>query len=128
MAQETSKAIKPEAVTQATAEYRSSSDPLGRFLSMCVEDSPGERVQSSVLYQVFEAWCKSSGETAWKQKGFSLAMEERGYKRKHSDVTWFVDIKLIRYVHDFVDSDGQPVKIDQNGKKAAEKDVGDVEF
>jgi putative DNA primase/helicase len=120
--------IEPEAVTQATAEYRSSSDPLGRFLSMCVEDSPGERVQSSVLYQVFEAWCKSSGETAWKQKGFSLAMEERGYKRKHSDVTWFVDIKLIRYVHDFVDSDGQPVKIDQNGKKAAEKDVGDVEF
>ena len=87
--------IEPEAVTLATAEYRSASDPLGRFLSMCVEESAGDRVQSSVLYQVFEAWCKSSGETAWKQKGFSLAMEERGYKRKHSDVTWFVDIKLI---------------------------------
>jgi putative DNA primase/helicase len=106
-------------VTMATAEYRSASDPLGRFLAMCVvEASAGERVQSSVLYQVFEAWCKSSGETAWKQKGFSMAMEERGFKRLHSNVMWFLDIKLIRYVHDFVDADGHPVKIDQDGKKA----------
>jgi putative DNA primase/helicase len=55
-------------------------------------------------------------------------MEERGYKRKHSDVTWFVDVKLIRYAHDFVDSEGHPVKIDQNGKKAEAADAGDVEF
>jgi putative DNA primase/helicase len=120
--------IEPEDVTKATAEYRSSSDPLGRFLSTCVEEAVSERVQSSVLYQVFEAWCKSSGETAWKQKGFSLAMEERGYKRLHSNVTWFLDIKMIRYVHDFVDSEGHPVKIDQNGKKAEVKDAGDVPF
>jgi putative DNA primase/helicase len=120
--------IEPEDVTQATAEYRSSSDPLGRFLKTCVEECAGERVQSSSLYQVFEAWCKSSGETAWKQKGFSLAMEERGYKRKHSDVTWFLDIKLIRHVHDFVDSDGHPVKINEDGKKVEAKDAGDVEF
>ena len=47
---------------------------------------------------------------------------------KHSDVTWFLDIKLIRYAHDFVDGDGHPVKIDKDGKKAEVKDVGDVEF
>jgi putative DNA primase/helicase len=120
--------IEPEVVTMATAEYRSASDPLGRFLSMCVVESPGDRVQSSVLYAVFEAWCKSSGETAWKQKGFSLAMEERGYKRKHSDVTWFVDVKLIRYVHDFVDSAGDPIKIGADGKKTEVSNVGDVPF
>jgi putative DNA primase/helicase len=120
--------IEPEDVTKATAEYRSSSDPLGRFLTACVAESPGDRVQSSVLYSVFEAWCKSSGETAWKQKGFSLAMEERGYKRKHSDVTWFLDVKLIRSVNDFVDHEGHPIKITEDGKKAEAKDAGDVEF
>jgi putative DNA primase/helicase len=95
---------------------------------MCITESAGERVQSSVLYQVFEAWCKSSGETAWKQKGFSMAMEERGYKRLHSNVTWFLDIKLVRYVHDFVDADGNPVKIGAGGKKEEARDVGDIEF
>jgi putative DNA primase/helicase len=120
--------VEPEAVTLATAEYRSASDPLGRFLSTCVEESAGDRVQSSVLYQVFEAWCKSSGETAWKQKGFSMAMEERQYKRLHSNVTWFLDIKLIRHVHDFVDEHGNPIKIAEDGKKTEVKDAGDVPF
>jgi putative DNA primase/helicase len=120
--------LEPDAVVAATAEYRSASDPLGRFLSMCVEEAAGDRVQSSILYGVFEAWCKSSGETAWKQKGFSLAMEERGYKRKHSDVTWFLDIKLIRYAHDFVDADGHPVKMSADGRKEVARDVGDTEF
>ena len=120
--------IEPEAVTMATAEYRSASDPLGRFLSTCVDDSAGDRVQSSVLYQVFEAWCKSSGESTWKQKGFSMAMEERGYKRLHSNVTWFLDIKLLRDVHDFVDDHGAPVKIAPDGKRPEAKDAGEVEF
>jgi putative DNA primase/helicase len=76
---------------------------------------------------VFEAWCKSSGETAWKQKGFSMAMEERGFKRKHSNVMWFLDIKLIRYVHDFVDAtaSGQ----DRPGRQRKRRqDAGDVPF
>jgi putative DNA primase/helicase len=120
--------LEPDAVTAATAEYRSASDPLGRFLSMCVQEAAGERVQSSVLYNVFEAWCKSSGETAWKQKGFSLAMEERGYKRKHSDVTWFLDIKLIKFVHDFVDSQGNAIAMSADGKRTEVHDVGDVEL
>ena len=100
--------IEPEEVTAATTEYREMSDPLGRFLKACTEASPGDRVQSSTLYAVFEAWCRSAGESAWKQKGFSMAMDERGFKRKHSNGTQFLDIKLIRGVHDFTgDTDGQ---------------------
>jgi putative DNA primase/helicase len=119
--------IEPEDVTAATAEYRSVSDPLSRFLAACVEASSGDRVQSSSLYAVFEAWCKSSGETAWKQKGFSMAMDERGFKRKHSDVTWFLDVKLIRGVHDFVDYNGQPINSSQDDNQEA-ADAGNVEF
>jgi len=95
---------------------------------MCVDEAGGERVQSSVLYSVFAAWCKSSGETAWKQKGFSLAMEERGYKRLHSNVTWFLDIKLIKLMHDFVDANDHPVAMAADGKRTERQDVGDVEI
>jgi putative DNA primase/helicase len=43
--------ITPDEVTAATAEYRSLSDPLSRFLSNCVEISVGDRVQSSTRNQ-----------------------------------------------------------------------------
>jgi putative DNA primase/helicase len=111
--------IEPDEVTAATAEYRSLSDPLSRFLADCVEASPGDRIQSSALYAVFEAWCKSAGESLWKQKGFSLAMDERGFKRKHSNGSWFLDMKLIRTVVDFVGV-GEP-----HGEEA---DARDAEF
>jgi putative DNA primase/helicase len=119
--------IEPDEVTAATAEYRSLSDPLSRFLATCVLASPGERIQSSVLYAVFEAWCKSAGESVWRQKGFSLAMDERGFKRKHSDVTWFLDLKLIRAAHDFVDSEGRPTTSTDGGEQEA-VDAREVEF
>ena len=45
---------EPDDVVQATAEYRSASDPLGRFLATCVVESAGDRVQSSVLHEVYE--------------------------------------------------------------------------
>ena len=118
---------EPEDVTKATAEYRDASDPLGRFLAMCVEPAEGQRVQSSVLHQVYEAWCKSSGETAWKNRGLSLAMDDRGYKRKQSDVVWWLDIKLIRSVGDFLDHDGNPIKV-KNKDEESEMEVGDVPF
>ncbi|WP_081494858.1 phage/plasmid primase, P4 family [Bradyrhizobium liaoningense] len=108
---------EPEDVVQATAEYRAASDPLGRFLSACVADSIGDRVQSSVLHQVYEAWCKASGENAWKNRGLSLAMQERGYKSKQSNVMWFLDIKLTKGVSDFLDHEGNPLRMRDDGEK-----------
>ena len=37
-----------------------------------------------------------------------MAMDERGYKRKQSDVVWWLDVKLIKSVNDFVDHEGKP--------------------
>ncbi|UPT93912.1 phage/plasmid primase, P4 family [Bradyrhizobium barranii subsp. apii] len=118
---------EPAEVVEATAEYRSASDPLGRFLSACVVDSLGDRVQSSVLHQVYEAWCKASGENAWKNRGLSLALQERGYKSKQSNVMWFLDIKLTKSVNDFVDHEGNPLRMRADGEKEA-VDAGDVEI
>lgn len=116
----------PEEVVQATAAYRAASDPLGRFLSICVVASTGDRVQSSSLYALYEAWCAAASESAWKQRGFSLAMEERGYRKKHSDVVWWLDIKVVKAVNDFVDHEGKPLRARDDQKK--EDDGGDIEI
>lgn len=115
---------EPEAVASATAEYRSASDPMGRFLSICLEASEGGRVQSSVLHEVFDAWCKSSGEKSWSNRGFSMAMEERGYKRIQSNVMWWTNVKLLKSASDFVDSQGHPIKM---SSAAEDVEAGDVE-
>jgi len=100
--------VTPEGVTKATEEYRSDSDPLGRFLAVCVKAAPGERVQSSEMHKVFSAWAAASGERAWTPQGLGRALGERGIKRKQSNVIWWLDVQLIKHADDFVDADGKP--------------------
>jgi putative DNA primase/helicase len=115
---------EPEDVLKATADYRSASDPLGRFLALCVAHSPGERVQSSELYKLYDAWCKAAGETPWKQRGFSLAMDERGYARKQSDVMWWLDVKATKTINDFIDFEGNPIK----AREVPQEEAADMEI
>lgn len=98
---------EPEEVTAATAEYREDSDPLARFLSMCVEMDPDSRVQSSRLHEVFVAWAKAVGATEWTQKGFTRAMKDKGFSTKQSNGMQWPGLKLIKDASDFVDADGK---------------------
>jgi putative DNA primase/helicase len=79
---------------------------LGRFLETCTVREPGHRVQSSVLHQVYEAWCKSPARRRGRTAASPLAMDERGYERKQSDVVWWLDLKLIKSVNDSSTNDG----------------------
>lgn len=101
--------ITPEDVAAATLEYRRQSDPLGRFLEACVRFAPGKRVQSSVMHTLYVAWCKANTTTAWSGKGFSQALIERGYRIKHSNVNWWLDVELTKSPGDFVDHEGNPL-------------------
>jgi putative DNA primase/helicase len=91
----------PDAAITATAAYRSDSDPLGRFLAACVAEITGKRTQSSALYFVYVAWARANGAHEWSANGFSQAMTERGYQKKHSDVIWWLDIELKLQASDF---------------------------
>lgn len=105
--------IEPKAVTDATADYRDDSDPLARFLRMCVEvtGQEGDRVQSSVLHNVFCAWAKAAGEYDWKNKRFTLEMKAKGFKNKQSNGMQFLGLKLIKDVSDFIDADGRVIQL-----------------
>lgn len=109
--------IEPSEVTEATTAYREGSDPLARFLKLCVVDDPESSVQSSRLHDVFVAWCKAAGEKEWSNKGFSKALEEKGYEKHRSDGMKWRAVRLVKDVDDFVDQDGKVRKIvsDEDG-------------
>ncbi len=103
-----------EAVVNATAIYRDDSDPLGRFLKMCVVETgaDADRVQSSQMYDVYVAWCKASGEKAWTSTGFGKAMGDRGLRRRKLSSMHFMGLKLVKHVSDFVDAHGNVRDLD----------------
>lgn len=54
----------PDAVVAATEEYRAESDKIGEFLrtaTMATGDGT-DRVEASVLFAAYHAWCKANGE------------------------------------------------------------------
>lgn len=103
--------VEPKGVLEATAEYRSDSDPLGRFLAVCtLPATDQERVQSSELHRLFVAWCKANGEREWTATGFGRAMGERGFRAIHSNVNYWLGLKAVKTVEDFVDQHGHPVR------------------
>lgn len=118
--------VAPDDVDQATAEYRRDSDPCGRFLTACVAAAPGERVQSSVMHEVYCAWAKVNGAAEWSNKGLSNALSERGLVKKQSDVMWWIDVRLLKTVADFLDHDGRPLR--QRAGQAADAAPDDFEF
>ncbi|MDQ2084714.1 phage/plasmid primase, P4 family [Xanthobacteraceae bacterium Astr-EGSB] len=121
--------VLPEDAVEATREYRRDSDPLGRFLDAAVVVEPGARVQSSTLHEVFNAWGKCNGAAEWSNKGLTAAMEERGFKRVHSNVMWWIDIKLTKTVSDYIDqATGRPHKVasgerDDGGDDGGSNDI-----
>lgn len=100
--------ILPDQVKEATASYRSESDPLGQFLAACTEMAPGEKTQATPFHEVFDAWCKANAGPTWTPRGLSMAMQGRGFRATKISVMYWLDIRLTKAVHDFVDSQGRP--------------------
>jgi DNA primase len=98
--------IEPGSVTEWTDEYKDENDPLGRFMAYCTEPAPGDRIQSSKLYQLFVAWSKATGGPEWSQPHFSKKMKGKGYSSKASNGMQWLGIKAVREVSEFVDGDG----------------------
>ena len=75
---------EPEAVSTATANYRSDMDIIARFLEeCCITDKPDiAKVKASALARAYQAWCKRTGEVPLANRALITDLEERGYTRK----------------------------------------------
>lgn len=77
---------EPKAVLQATAEYRSESDSLGRFIGERCLDGPNHRVRSAELFGAWARWCDREGVEPGTNKAFTTALQNRGFDTEHTKV------------------------------------------
>jgi putative DNA primase/helicase len=70
----------PEAVKNATDEYRNESDVIGAFLDECCVMEPYADVLTAALYDAYVEWCRKSGEEARTKKAFGMLLQERGFE------------------------------------------------
>lgn len=79
---------EPEAVLEATREFREESDPYGSFLddACIVTGNPEDSMEARELVLAFHFWMMSRGEGAFKDRTVSLALADRS-RRWGSKVT-----------------------------------------
>ncbi|MDI1343171.1 MAG: hypothetical protein PSV22_03585 [Pseudolabrys sp.] len=75
---------------------------VGRFLSICTRAALGARVQASDLYKVFTAWAKATGEPLLTATALGRGLRACGARRLHSNVSYWLDLELLKSVDDFV--------------------------
>jgi putative DNA primase/helicase len=86
--------LPPDAISAATADYRTEQDPIGRFINERCLTIGTIRVKFSDLYAAFEEWCKDGGEPCVSKKLVGEYLQNRGYERKVSNGKWYLGITL----------------------------------
>jgi putative DNA primase/helicase len=87
---------EPQAVTEATREYRSQMDTLAAFVEERCVAAEDAVAPATKLYKQYESWCLDAGEKQDTQKMFGMRLRERGFKNAkitsgpHKDLKgWF---------------------------------------
>ena len=83
--------VQPTAVTEATAEYRGSMDPVAPFLEECctLGDPSIVKTKASLLWNTFKKWSGHSPDTAMNMRGFLVNLEQKGFERKQGAGNYF---------------------------------------
>lgn len=72
-------------IKEATQEYRTDEDLLGRFIEECCHVVRKSAIQASQLYGAYTKWCEGNGERPVSQTAFGRALTERGFERKRRE-------------------------------------------
>jgi len=72
---------EPEAILQATQDYRDESDILKTFLDERTERGEHLKIALAALYQNYQAWCVEAGEKEMAQRRFGQAIRARGFEQ-----------------------------------------------
>jgi putative DNA primase/helicase len=74
----------PAAVREATAEYRSDMDDIGRFLEEACESAPGDSTPVAEIYECYKKWAANSEITPLSKDTLSKKMRSRGVRPDRS--------------------------------------------
>lgn len=86
----------PEAVAEATSQYRSSQDLLGAFLDEACAVGNDYRVSVSDIYGSYRTWCERNGHKDIGGTAFGRRMGERGFK-KDPGRRWYLGLMLTAF-------------------------------
>lgn len=119
---------EPDAVREATQEYREDSDPVGSFLASCCHctGNDGDRIQARELAMAFNYWLECRGEGKWSERRVTQRLKDkagrwkspregRGYGAvKSSGIATYVGLRFDevfgpRFFHAPRDQDGKPI-------------------
>jgi putative DNA primase/helicase len=72
----------PAVVREATSDYRTDEDTVGRFIDEMYEKDPDAFTPSSELYAAYRAWVAAEGERgeALSQRALAYRLEEKGFR------------------------------------------------
>lgn len=98
----------PDAVREATDEYRAETDPVGEFLKAWTVEAPDQNVQANILYSAFERWCRASGVDPMSRTAFGRRMSDRGYHKAKYGTLFYLNLALTEEAEPSDDSEPPP--------------------
>lgn len=104
--------VFPAEVVEATADHRQDSDPVGRFVSYCIDRVPAPykaRVQAQTLHALYLAWAKANGvhsDRPVSQKWLNQRLEGKGFEQVKASVMFWDGVHLRFSPSDFIDERG----------------------
>jgi putative DNA primase/helicase len=80
----------PDAVREATAEYKTEQDIFLQFLQEKLKRDPDAVIPGKEIYAAYKAWAEAEGERVQSRKWTSARLEEHGFEkiRKREGVSW----------------------------------------
>ncbi|MFG1370710.1 phage/plasmid primase, P4 family [Xanthobacter oligotrophicus] len=89
--------ISPDEVTAATQAYRDEMDPIGGFVTDCVEKTePGlnASVTARQMYEAYVSWSLANAKRPWKETAFGRALPHKGFTKTNERVRRYLDCRL----------------------------------
>src|SRR5262249_14791920 len=71
--------VPPQAVTDATAEYRDEMDSVGAFIDECCTRDPGAETPTKRLYGRYTEWSDNKGDRPMGKAEFGTRLTEKGF-------------------------------------------------
>jgi putative DNA primase/helicase len=77
--------VAPQAVIDATSDYRAEMDTIGIFLQECCTTGKNLKVQAKYVYDAYKDWCVANGNEPVSLTEFGKSITEHGYIKKKAD-------------------------------------------
>lgn len=84
----------PQAVKNATNQYRAETDNASEFLEDWCEAQPQAMVPLDDFYKAYQLWCQMGEQSSLKKIKFNKRVQECGYEKRKSGVWYWVGIQL----------------------------------